>query len=103
MSKGNKWICRGIALLLFAVGVVLGVTWNKTGFCFGDRLFAACGLPSWSEGTTGTHYPAIVGTVLMLFGIGLFNLTLEQKTRRWIWTVVVVLLVLFNLLVNISF
>ena len=98
MSKRNAWVCRGIALLLFAVGVVLGVTWNKTGFCVGDRLFDACGLPAWSEGTSGTHYPAIVGTVFLLIGIGLFNFTLEQKARRWIWTAVVILLVLWNLL-----
>ena len=97
MSKRNQWLCRGIALLLFVVGVILGVTWNRTGFCVGDRLFEACGLPAWSKGTTGTHYPAIVGTVFMLAGIGFFNSTLKQNVRRWIWTAIVVLLVLWNL------
>ena len=93
---------RIIAVLIIVVGLVLGVTWNKTRFCVGDNLFAALGLPAWSNGTTGTHYPAVVGSVIILVGIGLLNYTLQTKARRLLWGIVILLLIAFNLLFSLS-
>ena len=93
---------RIIAVLLIVVGVVLGVTWNNARFCVGDNLFVALGLPAWSNGTTGTHYPAVVGSVIILVGIGLLNSTLQPKARRLLWGIVILLLIVFNLLFSLS-
>ena len=93
---------RIIAVLLIVIGVVLGVTWNKARFCVGDHLFVALGLPAWSNGTTGTHYPAVVGSVIILVGIGLLNYTLQTKTRRLLWGIVILLLIAFNLVFSLS-
>lgn len=93
---------RIISILIIAVGVVLGVTWNKTRFCVGDNLFATLGLPAWSNGTTGTHYPAVVGSVIIFVGIGLLNYTLQTKSRRLLWGIVILLLIAFNLLFSLS-
>ena len=92
---------RFVAVLLIILGLILGVTY-KAGFCIGDNLFAALGLPAWSNGTTGTHYPAVVGSIIILIGIGLLNSTLQTKARRWILAIVIILLIVFNLLFSLS-
>ena len=97
MSPKQKVTKRIIAVLLIILGLVLGVTY-KDGLCVGDNLFTALGLPAWSNGTTGTHYPAVVGSVIILIGIGLLNYTLQTKARRLLWGIVILLLIVFNLL-----
>ena len=96
MSKSKKLKRRIIAILLMVLGLVLGVTWNHAGYCVGDELFVALGLSPWSNGTGGTHYPAVIGTFMILAGMGILNGTLQKKTRFWIWTGVVLVLVLLN-------
>lgn len=100
MSPKQKVTKRIIAVLLIILGLVLGVTY-KDGLCVGDNLFTALGLPAWSNGTTGTHYPAVVGSVIILIGIGLLNYTLQTKARRLLWGIVILLLIAFNLLFSI--
>ena len=90
MSKEKKLKIRIIAVFLIALGVVLGATWNRTRFCIGDTLFRALSLPAWSNGTTGTHYPAIVGSVFIIGGISAINYTLQKKERILVWTIVLV-------------
>ena len=100
MSKEKKLKVRIIAIFLIALGAILGVTWNRTRFCIGDNLFHALGLPAWSNGTTGAHYPAIVGSVIIIGGISAINYTLQKKERYWVWTTVIVLLVALNVIVS---
>ena len=92
MSKKHIIVSRIVAVLLIALGLVLGVTWNRERFCIGDGLFSLLGLSAWSKGTSGVHYPAVIGSVIILVGIGLLNYTLGKKTRCWLWTAVVVAL-----------
>ena len=94
MSKSKEVKYRIAAILLMTTGAVLGVTWNTNGFCIGDHIFTALGLPSWSN---GTHYPAIVGSIIILIGIGLLNSTLQKKVWMWLWTAVIAALVILNL------
>ena len=101
MSPKLKITKRIIAVSLIILGLILGVTY-KDGFCVGDNLFAASGLPAWSNGTTGTHYPAVIGSVIILVGIGLLNYTLQTKARRLLWGIVILLLIAFNLLFSLS-
>ena len=96
MSLRKKRTIRILAAVFILMGIALGFTWNSTGFCIGDNIFAALGLPAWSKGTTGTHYPAIVGTCFILAGVCLINYTLKEKTRSWIWAAVVIALGILN-------
>ena len=56
------WIRRSIYLLLAAFCLAFGMTW-KDRFCLGDVILGSMGLPAWSQGTTGLHYPAIFALI----------------------------------------
>lgn len=98
MSKNKKLTNRIIAVLLIIWGLILGVTWNSAKYCIRDEIFIALGISPWSNGSSGTHYPAVIGSFVILVGISILNLTLQKKARLWIWTAVILCLVLFNLL-----
>ena len=100
MCKNKKLVLRISAVLLIALGLVLGVTWNSARYCMGDELFVALGISPWSNGSSGTHYPAVIGSFVILVGISMLNLTLNKKTRLWIWTTVILLLIVYNLIIT---
>ena len=91
----RKWIT---AVALIVIGLAMGVTWTSSKFCLGDQLFLSLGLPAWSNGTTGMHYPAIVGRIFLLIGIGFANSTLPNKLRRWIGGAILLLIAVWYLL-----
>lgn len=97
MNKKSVLIRRIVAALLIAIGILLGVTWNRESFCLGDTVFLAMGLPAWSNGTSGTHYPAVFGSFAVLIGIGILNTTMQKKARLWVWTSVVLVLIVLSL------
>lgn len=89
---------RIVAVLLIISGIALGATWNSSKFCIGDHIFIVLGLPAWSNGTSGIHYPAVIGIFTVLIGIGVLNATLQKKARFWVWTTAVLFLIIFNLI-----
>ena len=97
MSKRKNLTNRLIAVLLIVLGLILGGTWNSAKYCIGDKIFIALGISPWSNGSSGTHYPAIIGSFVILAGISILNLTLQKKARFWIWAAVILSLILFNL------
>lgn len=97
MSKSKKLTNRIIAVLLIVLGLILGGTWNSAKYCIGDKIFIALGISPWSNGSSGTHYPAIIGSFIILVGTNILNLTLQKKARFWIWAAVILSLILFNL------
>ena len=98
MCKSKKLVFRIVAVSLIALGLVLGVTWNSARYCIGDELFIALGISPWSNGSSGTHYPAVIGSFVILVGISMLNLTLNKKTRLWIWITVILSLIVYNLI-----
>ena len=98
MSKEKKLRCRIIGTLLITLGAMLGVTWNAEKYCIGDILFTALGFPAWSNGTTGTHYPAFIGLFMILIGMTFINYTLQSKARSWLWITVVAILIVLNMI-----
>jgi len=92
---------RILSIALILSGLILGVTWNKESFCIGDKIFASLGLPAWSSGTSGTHYPAVIGTIILLLGISILSSTFSEKARKWIWPSIILLLVVLSLLFSI--
>ena len=97
MSKSKKLTNRIIAVILIVLGLILGGTWNSAKYCIGDKIFIASGISPWSNGSSGTHYPAIIGSFIILVGTSILNLTLQKKARFWIWAAVILSLILFNL------
>ena len=97
MSKSKKLTNRIIAVLLIVLGLILGGTWNSAKYCIGDKIFIALGISPWSNGSSGTHYPAIIGSFIILVETSILNLTLQKKARFWIWAAVILSLILFNL------
>lgn len=85
---------RILAVALIAAGLLMGITWNSARFCLGDQLFAALGLPAWSNGTSGLHYPAVVGVGFLLTGGTVLNMTLREKVRLWlggaVWALILI-------------
>ena len=98
MCKNKKLVLRIIAVSLIALGLVLSVTWNGVRYCIGDELFVALGISPWSNGSSGIHYPAVIGSFVILVGISILNLTLNKKTRLWIWITVILSLIVYNLI-----
>lgn len=99
----NKKIAKRVsAILLIILGIAFGSTWNSTGICLGDIAFSALGLPVWSKGTHGTHYPAIVGIGIILIGIAVLSPTLSKKTQLWVWSIVILILLILGLVLSIS-
>ena len=98
MHRDSKTTKSVIAIVLIVFGVAFGVNWNKTGFCLGDQFLSFLGLPAWSQGTQGLHYPGIIGSLLVLAGIGLVNTTHTPKTRRLIWGAALLVVILLNVI-----
>lgn len=83
MSWKKRMIRWLVSALLVGVSVI---------FVFvGPRLFAALGLPVWSDGDHGWNYVATVAFAIFTAGISVFNSTLSEKVRRWLWAAVAVL------------
>lgn len=84
-------------MLLILLGYFLGGNAPKTGYCYGDKVFEFLGLPAWSDGTTGTHYPGIIGIFMIIVGIGLIS-PRKRNLRIVMWIAVLLVLLLINLL-----
>ena len=98
LIMNNKMPKQISAILLIILGIIFGSTWGSAGFCLGDNVFTAIGLPVWSNGTSGTHYPAIVGIALILIGVAVLSPTLSKKARFWVWSIVILILLIIGLL-----
>lgn len=85
MRTDLTWKKRIIRWAVAAVLLLAG--W---GFTFaGEQLFAALGLPVWSEGDRGWNYVGVSAFVIFAAGISVFNSTLSEKVRHWIWLSVI--------------
>lgn len=97
--NGNKvWKSRITAIFLIVAGVLFGGSFDSTKISLGDRLFSVLGIPAWSDGTTGLHYPAMIGFVVIIIGIGILNVTLEKWTRIWIWVACIAIFMLMGMM-----
>ena len=94
MNTDNHFLKRISASALIVFGIAFGGTWNSTGLCLGDNIFSMFGLPIWSKKTSGTHYPAIVGIVIILIGVGIWNTTLSKKNRLLVWSIAIIILLI---------
>lgn len=86
MRTDLTWKKRIIRWILAAALLLAG--WGFT--LVGEELFGALGLPVWSEGDRGWNYVGVSAFVIFAVGISVFNSTLSEKVRYWIWAAVVV-------------
>ena len=85
MRDGMSWKKRLIRWAIAAVLMGAGVA-----FAFmGQNLFAALSLPIWSDGDRGWNYVGVTAFVILSAGISVFNSTLSEKVRFWIWVAVI--------------
>ncbi len=97
MSTTRKLLLRASAVALALFGIAFGGTWSQTGYCLGDQILTAIGLPAWSDGTQGTHYSAIYGALMLFVAMYLFASTTEDAMRTvklLFWIAVAVLVAL---------
>ena len=85
---------RIASLAFIAFGIIFGANWGGGRYCIGDKIFYALGLPAWSKGESGVHYPAIIGVIFILVGIGIFKTTLQGKARQYATLAILLILVL---------
>ena len=98
--KKNIWkriLSMLCAVFFFAFGCDLG----ETGFCLGDVIMDYLGIPAWSKGTQGIHYPAIVGLIGLTAAFYVFASTTKdpKKTMGNLLLGTVALLSLLSMLV----
>lgn len=89
----RNWTLRIVGIAICILGLLFGGTINRFNFCLGDKVFSALGLPTW---TNGTHYPAIIGLIIILVGIAFVNYTLQKRKRIVVWVITVLVLVVLN-------
>ena len=76
----TRWVIAAVLLL---------AGWGFT--LVGEELFGVLGLPVWSEGDRGWNCVGVSAFVIFAAGISVFNSTLTEKVRCWIWAAVVVI------------
>lgn len=86
MRVDLSWKKRAIRWVIAAALLLVG--WGFT--LVGERLFGVLGLPVWSDGDRGWNYVGLFAFVIFAAGISVFNSTLSEKVRYWIWAAVVV-------------
>ena len=87
MRADLSWKKRIIRWVIATVLLLAG--WGFS--LVGEQLFGALGLPVWSEGDRGWNYVGVSAFVIFAVGVSVFNSTLSEKVRYWIWAAVVVI------------
>ena len=83
----KKTRIRRILSLAFGVFFLLfGANLGPGRFCLGDWLLTRVGIPAWSQGTQGIHYPGIVAVIGIVISFYFFSTTTKNpgKTTAWL-------------------
>ena len=88
----NVLVKRIVCMMLAVFCLAFGISW-KNRFCLGDVILNAVGLPAFSQGNQGLHYPAIPAILGTLVFFYLFASTTKEPKKTMsnliVWTVVV--------------
>ncbi len=72
---------RCVSLLGAAFFAIFGSSIGQHRFCLGDRIFDLLGIPAWSRGTQGLHYPGIIGMIAAVLLFYVFASTTHDKSK----------------------
>lgn len=86
-EKTRLLIIRWAAFLGGALCLVFGANLGSSRFCLGDQIFSALGLPVWSGGTQGLHYPGILGLIGAGICFYLFACTTKDKSKTMAYVI----------------
>ena len=77
---------RIVALASTLVFVLFGANLGEQRFCLGDWILTSLGLPAWSQGTQGLHYPGIFALMGIVVSFYFFSTTTKNpgKTTAWL-------------------
>lgn len=70
-----------VSLLGASFFVIFGSNIGQRRFCLGDRIFGLLGIPAWSRGTQGLHYPGIIGIIGVALLFYVFASTTRDKSK----------------------
>jgi len=74
-------VTRCVSLLCAAFFVVFGSNIGEGRFCLGDWIFGKLGIPAWSKGTQGLHYPGIICLIAVTVCFYLFASTTSNPKK----------------------
>ena len=82
--------------------LLFGANLGAGRFCLGDQILTGLGLPAWSKGTQGLHYPGIIALVGIVLCFYSFSATTKdpKKTTAWLIAGRIALLYAENFLLN---
>ena len=92
---------RCISLLSAAFFVVFGSNIGENRFCLGDQIFKRLGIPAWSKGTQGLHYPGVIGIIAAALLFYLFASTTRDKSKTMAYLILgtIVVMYMINVLI----
>ena len=98
----KKSILRSIALIGALFFLIFGANLGPSRFCLGDWMLNSVGLPAWSQGTQGLHYPGIISLVGLVVCFYFFSATTKdpRKTTASLIMGSILLMMILNFLLN---
>ena len=77
-----KFFWRSIAVIMM-IGAVIFIVQIPGKVSYGDQMFQSLGLPVWSQGTEGWHYPVLVGMGAALGAMILYAVTTRDRLKTF--------------------
>jgi len=74
-------VTRCVSLLCAGFFVVFGSNIGNDRFCLGDQIFSWLGIPAWSKGTQGLHYPGIISLIAVTACFYVFASTTKNPKK----------------------
>lgn len=99
----KKTIARRIVSLTSALFfLIFGANLGSGRFCLGDWILTSMGLPAWSKGTQGLHYPGFISLVGLAACFYFFSSTTKdpRKTTASLILGSIVMITVLNFLLN---
>ena len=102
--KRKILVKRAVSLACGVLFLLFGANLGPSRFCLGDRVLTCLGLPAWSKGTQGLHYPGIIALVGLVGSFYFFSATTKdpKKTTAYLILGSIVLLSVLNFLLNLQ-
>lgn len=84
-----------ISLLLIIFAIIWSFSFGLEGFCLGDTILSFVGIPTWSNGNSGTHYTIFYSLIFLLPAVPIsikYEHDLFAGIAKWISTILALFL-----------
>lgn len=98
-AAATKWVLRCFSIVLMVFAFFFSYTWPG-GYCLGDSCLSGIGLPSWSNGSHGTHYTVLYSLGIIFCSFFIYSATTQKKLNTFMYLLCgfLVLFVLANII-----